>query len=155
MFSYKKRMNKVDKNVADSSLARLLSPHVVEKKQNKFETSGQEVALRGTDMVVKAQQEPLEDLHAGGVLDEVLNLILRLELQRRRAESMLINEKFIIEKLKSEIERLALKKARILPMRVQAEHDACVNDIIELNWHISFNQKTEKKLLRRCEIAER
>lgn len=108
-----------------------------------------------SDLIVVAEDAPIEDLHMGGVVNEILNLILRLEFQRRRAETMLMNERFIQNKLKSEIESLALKKARELPAKVQAEHDACVTDITELNWHISFNQKTERKLSRRCDIADK
>lgn len=107
------------------------------------------------DLLVIAEKHPVNGLYMSGIVNEVLNLILRLEYQRQRAESMLINERFVLDKLKSNIESMALLKARSLPVKVQAEHDACVNDITELNWHISFSQKTERKLLKRCEIAER
>lgn len=117
--------------------------------------SGSGLDSLSSDLIVLAQDSPVEDLHMGGVVNEILNLILRLEYQRRRAETMLINERFIQNKLKSEIESLALRKARELPARVQAEHDACVTDITELNWHISFNQKTERKLSRRCDLADK
>lgn len=109
----------------------------------------------GSDLLVVAEDSPVEDLRVGGLVNELLNLILRLGFQRRRADTMLMNERLIQEKLKSEIESLALKKARELPNKVQAEHDACVADITELNWHISFNQKTERKLARRCDIADK
>lgn len=57
--------------------------------------------------------------------------------------------------LKGCIENLALKRAVELPLKVQKEHDACITDITELNWHISFNTKAERKLIRKVEIEER
>lgn len=147
-------------NYSSSLIHRLISSKSIGRNELKFVdrlpiSNDLEITGRGTDLVVISEQAPLENLHVGGVLDELLNLILRLEFQRKRAELLLEKEKIALERLKSEIERLALKRARDLPVKVQSEHDACITDITELNWHISFNQKTERKLLRRCELGER
>lgn len=149
------------KNIDGSSSTAHLNPSQL-KLLERIQTDSsiipdpQEASTMATqDLVIVAEDSPLQDLQVGGLVNEILNLILRLEFQRRRSESMLMTERLVQNKLKSDIEGLALRKARELPARVQAEHDACVTDITELNWHISFNQKTERKLTRRCQIAEK
>ena len=140
-----------DKNSQSSpTIRRLISP--TQSDEGSDELKNLET---GVNLIVISEEAPIEDLRVGGVLSEILNLILRLELQRHRASSLLLNEKFILERLKGDIEALALKKVRDLPVKVQIEHDACLTDITELNWHIAFNQKTEGKLQKRCDIAER
>ncbi len=47
---------------------------------------------------------------------------------------------------------MSLKRAKELPYRVQREHEACITDITELNWHISFNSKAERKLIHKIEM---
>ncbi len=42
-----------------------------------------------------------------------------------------------------------------MPNKVQQEHDSCIMDITELNWHISFNIKSENKLKRKVEIEQK
>lgn len=108
-----------------------------------------------SQMVVIENQAPIDDLRAGGVLEEILLLIARLEHDRKRTESLLKRERQNLNMLKGHIENLALKRAVELPLKVQHEHDACITDITELNWHISFNSKAERKLLRKVEIEER
>lgn len=136
-----------------SPIRRLVSPQTDESVVN---VDGELTNVEtGVNLIVVSEEAPVEDLRVGGVLSEVLNLILRLEKQRHRANSLLLNERFILNRLKIDIEALALKKVRDLPAKVQIEHDACLADITELNWHISFNQKTESKLQKRCDIAER
>ena len=105
-------------------------------------------------IIVQERQEPFKNLLAGGVIEEILFLIARLEFDRKRTEALLTQERANLNKLHNQIEGLALKRATELPMRVQREHDACITDITELNWHISFCQKQERKLIRKVEIEE-
>ena len=42
-----------------------------------------------------------------------------------------------------------------LPLRVQEAHDACIQDITELNWHTAFNTKVERKLIRKVQVEEK
>lgn len=106
-------------------------------------------------LVVHNNQEPLEDLKVGGILEEILMLIARLEHDRKRTELLLVRERENLNRLKTQIEKMALKRAVELPLKVQHEHDACITDITELNWHISFNVKAQRKLMRKVEIEER
>ena len=112
-------------------------------------------AVVGTELVVVEGREPFEALRVQSILDEILHLVLRLEWERGRLEALLGRERATVERLKASVEAMALRRVRELPARVQAEHDACITDITELNWHISFNQKTERKLAHRCEIEQR
>lgn len=144
-----------------SLVTQSMHPSQLKLLERISETSNEESQVKSIeyasshDLLVIAEDAPVQDLRVGGIVNEILNLILRLEYQRRRADAMLMNERIILDKLKSDIEGLALRKARELPSKVQAEHDACVADITELNWHISFNQKTERKLARRCDQADK
>ncbi len=89
-----------------------------------------------------------------GLLKELFYLIARLEFDRRRTEAMLSKEKANLNVLKTKIESIALKRVSDLPRIVQREHDACVSDITELNWHLTFNQKAERKLLHKVKMDE-
>ena len=109
---------------------------------------------RKTEMVVRERPYPQNDLSAGGVLEEVLVLLARLELHRKRLELKLNQEKSSQVKLKDKIENFAIKRCIELPKKVQEEHDACITDITELNWHISFSTKNERKLLHNVELNE-
>lgn len=107
------------------------------------------------DLIVEEKQEPIEDIKMGGILEELLVLLFRLELDRRRTEHQLEYEKQIFLKLKNQIENISYKRAVDLPAKVQHEHDSCITDITELNWHISFNIKSELKLKRKVEVEQK
>lgn len=113
-----------------------------------------EVCGKGTEVVVKQNQEPVEDLKVGGILEEILVLVARLEFDRRRIELLLRKEIEVCIKLKEKLEQLSLRRAIELPLRVQREHEACITDITELKWHISFNTKAERKLTHKIENEE-
>jgi len=106
------------------------------------------------NVVVQERKAPLKNLMMSGVLEEILLLVARLEFDRQRTELLLNQERSNLKKLHDQIENLALRRAVELPLRVQREHDACITDITELNWHISFSQKQERKLIRKVEIGE-
>ncbi|CAF0773603.1 unnamed protein product [Brachionus calyciflorus] len=124
-------------------------------RSNQLQIQGHAFDLDKTEMVIVENEPPVDDLKAGSILEEILILIARLELDRKRTEKLLTRERDNLNTLKSCIENMALKRAVEIPLRVQHEHDACITDITELNWHISFNTKAERKLLRKVEIEER
>ena len=125
-----------------------------EKKSLAFSTDTTVAVYDKNNIVVQERQAPLKNLHMGGILEEILLLVARLEFDRQRTELLLNQERLNLSKLHNQIEGLALRRATELPMRVQREHDACITDITELNWHISFSQKQERKLVRKVEIGE-
>ena len=110
-----------------------------------------EIKGKGTELIIQQNKQPVEDLKVGGILEEILILIGRLEFDRRRTELLLLRERDICEKLKQKLEKMSLRRAIELPLRVQREHEACITDITELNWHISFNTKAERKLIHKIE----
>ena len=95
------------------------------------------------------------DLKMSNVLEDVLMLLARLEFDRRRIEKQLKDERKNYEKLKYQIENSAMHRAQLLPLKVQQEHEMCVADITELNFHIMFNTMTENKLSRKVEVEEK
>jgi hypothetical protein len=105
-------------------------------------------------MLIRENKEPVNDLRVGGILEEILILIARLEFDRRRTELQLYRERDLCKKLKDRLEKMSLRRATELPSRVQREHEACINDITELNWQISFNSKAERKLIHKIEVEE-
>ena len=105
------------------------------------------------DLIEDEKQQPIDNIC--DVLEELLNLFLRLEIDRRRIELRLNIEKENFMKLKSQIESISFKRAVDLPAKVQQDHDACKMDITELNWHISFNVKSENKLKRKVDVEKK
>ena len=63
------------------------------------------------DLIVEERQDPIEDIKMGGILEELLLLLFRLELDRRRTEHLLNIEKANFTKLKSQIENISYKRA--------------------------------------------
>jgi len=63
------------------------------------------------DLIVEEKQDPIEDIKMGGILEELLLLLFRLELDRRRTEHLLNIEKANFTKLKSQIENISYKRA--------------------------------------------
>ncbi len=106
------------------------------------------------DLIVRKNKEPIANLRKGGILEEILLLIARLEFDRRRTELLLKREQETCKMLKLKLEKLSRKRAIDYPLRVQREHEACITDITELNWHISFNTKAERKLMHKIEAEE-
>ena len=131
--------------------------NTIDSNSNQLEILGQsfEISTMKSEIVLVENSPPVDDLRASSVLEEILVLLARLELDRKRTENLLKKERENLNSLKSCIENMALKRAIEIPLRVQHEHDACVTDITELNWHISFNTKAERKLRRKVEIEER
>lgn len=128
----------------------------LKKNPDGFCIKGHGVDLESkSEMVVVKNEAPIEDIHAVGIMEELLMLVTRLELDRKRTENLLERERDNLKILKDCIESMALKRAVELPLRVQSEHNACISDITELNWHISFSTKSERKLRRKVEIEER
>ena len=60
---------------------------------------------------MEEKEEPIEDIKMGGILEELLVLLFRLELDRRRTEHRLNIEKANFAKLKSQIENISYKRA--------------------------------------------
>jgi hypothetical protein len=89
------------------------------------------------------------------VIDEVLILIARLVEDRRRTEIQHEEEKQNVFHLTKKLDKLGLRRNHDLPVLVQREHETCITDITELEWHIAYHSQTLKKLSHKVEIEEK
>ncbi|CAF3902426.1 unnamed protein product [Adineta steineri] len=87
------------------------------------------------------------------IIDEVLLLLARLDRERLRLITLCENEQFIRNRLRESIDHWRLKRLRDLPLAVQREHEVCINDINELQWHITYNVKLAEKMSAKIEIS--
>ncbi|KAG8133565.1 hypothetical protein E2320_011337 [Naja naja] len=76
------------------------------------------------------------------VVAEVIELISRLENERKDAEEALEFEKQHRKKLYLNSDKLSFWRLQQLPKAVQKEWEKCLQDIIELQWH--FEEKNEQ-----------
>ncbi|XP_065689126.2 coiled-coil domain-containing protein 178 [Patagioenas fasciata] len=70
------------------------------------------------------------------LLLEVTELIKRLEADREEAEKALELEKQRGKKLAMKIDSMSLWRLQQLPAAVQKEYEMCMQDILELQWHL-------------------
>ncbi|XP_065486174.1 coiled-coil domain-containing protein 178 [Caloenas nicobarica] len=82
----------------------------------------------GETLTLKQETEAL--------LLEVTELIKRLEADREEAEKALELEKKRGKKLAMKIDSMSLWRLQQLPAAVQKEYEMCVQDILELQWHL-------------------
>ncbi|XP_026554925.1 coiled-coil domain-containing protein 178 [Pseudonaja textilis] len=76
------------------------------------------------------------------IVAEVIELISRLENERKDAEEALEFEKQHRKKLYLNSDKLSFWRLQQLPKAVQKEWEKCLQDIIELQWH--FEEKNEQ-----------
>ncbi|UJR14680.1 hypothetical protein I4U23_001673 [Adineta vaga] len=100
-----------------------------------------------------AHEHSHHDILEDEVIDEVLLLLARLDRERLRLIYLCEHEQFIRAKLKESIDHWRLKRLRDLPLAVQREHDACITDINELQWHITYNARLSEKMFAKVELS--
>ncbi|NXS97670.1 CC178 protein, partial [Jacana jacana] len=83
---------------------------------------------------------------AEALLLEVTELIKRLEADREEAEKALELEKQRGKKLRKKIDRLSLWRLQHLPAAVQKEYDMCIQDTLELQWHLDCKRQQQRQL---------
>ncbi|CAM2106587.1 unnamed protein product [Caretta caretta] len=67
--------------------------------------------------------------------EEVIELIKRLEAERKEAEEALKREKQRKKKLAMKIDCMSIWRLQQFPIAVQKEHEICTQDFSELQWH--------------------
>ncbi|XP_067933095.1 coiled-coil domain-containing protein 178-like [Watersipora subatra] len=85
------------------------------------------------------------------VIAEVFALIERLDNDVQQTQKELLQEKHRARFLQKKTNSLALRRAVEFPIAVQTEHDAAVEDLSELNWHVTYKLRAEQKLKDRVE----
>lgn len=93
-------------------------------------------------------------LGAEDVIEEVVALLARLESDRQETGKSYANEEKRADNLKSRINRIHLKRMEELPLAVQNEHEACILDLNELQWHVAYSTRNEARINSRASIAE-
>ncbi|CAF3685099.1 unnamed protein product [Rotaria sp. Silwood1] len=101
-----------------------------------------------------ADPHPHHDILEDVILDEVLLLLARLDHERLRLIHLCSNEQQVRERLKENIDHWRLKRLHDLPLAVQKEHDACITDITELQWHIAYNARLAEKVLGKIDLSQ-
>ncbi|CAF2707819.1 unnamed protein product [Rotaria sp. Silwood2] len=120
-------------------------------------------------------QHPHHDILEDEILDEVLLLLARLDRERLRLINLCVHEQQSRERLKENIDHWRLKRLHDLPLAVQKgskksfsrcnstrrlfffsfflEHDACITDITELQWHIAYNARLAEKVFAKIDLS--
>uniref|UniRef100_W5MGL1 Si:dkeyp-7a3.1 n=1 Tax=Lepisosteus oculatus TaxID=7918 RepID=W5MGL1_LEPOC len=113
------------------------------------------LCIEGKELCVRegGTSTPL-NAETGAVLLEVIDLLGRLEADRQEAEEALKKEKERRRALGEKIDRLSLWRLQQLPAAVQKEHEACVRDISELQWHLKFKKERLQHVKDRMTKAE-
>lgn len=88
------------------------------------------------------------------VIEEVINLLGRMESDRLSTQDALVKERERVQKLRDEIDMQAYKRMHDLPLAVQREHEACAIDINELRWHCAYQGRIEARISERVHHAE-
>ncbi|XP_069047592.1 coiled-coil domain-containing protein 178 isoform X2 [Lepisosteus oculatus] len=134
------RFSTTEGNTAPPIITSLVSPGLC--------IEGKELCVRegGTSTPLNAE--------TGAVLLEVIDLLGRLEADRQEAEEALKKEKERRRALGEKIDRLSLWRLQQLPAAVQKEHEACVRDISELQWHLKFKKERLQHVKDRMTKAE-
>ncbi|GFO13380.1 coiled-coil domain-containing protein 178-like isoform x2 [Plakobranchus ocellatus] len=99
--------------------------------------------------------DDLPYLGAQDVIDEVITLLAQLENDRQMTYESYLQEIARANKLIEKIDELQLRKLREMPALVQREHEACIVDLNELHWHVSYTKRLEAKAENRFTIAQR
>ncbi|XP_044861970.1 coiled-coil domain-containing protein 178 isoform X1 [Mauremys mutica] len=91
------------------------------------------------DCILEKEKIPCRTLtlkqETEAVLSEVIELIKRLEAERKEAEEALKREKQRKKKLVMKIDCMSIWRLQQFPIAVQKEHEICTQDISELQWH--------------------
>ncbi|NXK16434.1 CC178 protein, partial [Arenaria interpres] len=92
----------------------------------------------GKTLTLKQETEAL--------LLEVTELIKRLEADREEAEKALELEKQRGKKLCMKIDCMSLWRLQQIPAAVQKEYDMCIQDTLELQWHLDCKRRQRQQL---------
>lgn len=119
-------------------------------------SSAGSLAIRGTGTLRDDDYGGLDVPYLGAeeVVDEVISLLARLENDRMEVINKLELENDKVVRLNRKIDRLCLKRMVEMPAVVQNEHEACIMDLNELQWHVAYSTRNEKRMSDRCNIAE-
>ncbi|XP_056452178.1 coiled-coil domain-containing protein 178 [Gadus chalcogrammus] len=101
-----------------------------------------ELYIEGIGLTLRAGSGPWSPLRreTGDALVEVVYLLERLEADRQDGEDTLLTEKGRRKRLEKRLRGVALWKQHEHATAVQKEHEACIRDISELQWHLKHRR---------------
>lgn len=120
--------------------------------------STQELSVQGVGYKEEVKEPDIDTsapyLGAEDVIEEVLTLLARLENDRQETEKALEREKERVIRLVAKIDFHCKRRMKELPSVVQKEHEECIMDINELQWHVAYSSRNEARIKDRVDIAE-
>lgn len=93
-------------------------------------------------------------LGAMDVVDEALSLLARLDGDRLHTMKALLHEQQRAKALQKRTDDLAARRLTEFVRAVQGEHEASVNNLNELNFHLTYRSLNEQKVKGRVEVAD-
>ncbi|XP_041357079.1 coiled-coil domain-containing protein 178-like [Gigantopelta aegis] len=122
-------------------------------------SSSSSLSVKGSGAHVEEEAVPVAEsespyLGADEVISEVIVLLARLDNERLETEKKLHLEHEKVARLSRKIDDLCMRRLRDLPILVQKEHEACIIDLNELQWHVAYRRRMEKRIRDRMESAE-
>ncbi|KAL4236342.1 hypothetical protein ACF0H5_004729 [Mactra antiquata] len=123
---------------------------------SRYSSAAPSLSVQGQGF--KEEPAPVKDatpyLGAEEVINETLTLLARLENDRQETEKALKKEKERVIILGAKIDNLCQKRIQEFPVVIQKEHEECIMDINELQWHVAYSSRNEARIKERVEIAE-
>ena len=129
--------------------------HELEQQQQHQEAVDKYGRTRASVMESLAAPRHIKIIGVNGVFEEIMVLLFRLESDRQHTEHKLLAVRNTQNEMRSSLEKMVMRRAVELPLQVQIEHDACITDITELNWHITYTTKAERRLQKKVEAEQR
>lgn len=88
------------------------------------------------------------------VVQNVSNLLQRIEEDRSNTEKLLYIEQCRTKSLQQKIDTHAYKRIHELPDAIQKEHERCAYNVQELKWHCAYQGRVEARILEKVRVAE-
>ncbi|XP_014345276.1 coiled-coil domain-containing protein 178 [Latimeria chalumnae] len=133
---------------ASDNLAQDVHCSLNQGNSSDFSFQGVDLARKDVSLNLKLKQD------TSAVLTEVTELIGRLEADRQEAEEALNREKNQKKILVKKMDQLSLWRLQQLPAAVQKEHEACAQDIYELQWHVTYKECQLQQVQKQMTKAE-
>ncbi|KAK7100124.1 coiled-coil domain-containing protein 178-like [Littorina saxatilis] len=155
----KKQLRFRDPSVSSHSRSAISSMSKVSSRGSSATLSVHGLGVDSPESAQEAEEQDDEELDvpylgAGDVIDEVITLLARLETDRQDTLKRFKTETAAGVTLKQKIDDLCLRRLRELPILVQREHEACIVDLNELQWHLAYTTRTLSKAQKRKDTAE-
>jgi chromosome segregation ATPase len=83
---------------------------------------------------------------ADGVLNSAMQLVKKLEDNRKETSKLLEKERKKVKEMRAQVDIKAAERLKMLPAIVQKEHEHCLQNLLELKWHVDFEERQLNKI---------